>query len=54
MKFENLKHRSDKEFRRITGVKRTTFSKMLEIIQEASAAKAKGPCGRPPKLSIEN
>jgi len=54
MKFENLKKRSDEEFRRITGVKRTTFSKMLEIIREASVTKAKGPGGRPPKLSIEN
>jgi len=57
VKFENLKKLSDEKFRRITGVKRTTFTKMIKIIQDASNAKkaaAKGPGGRPPKLSIES
>jgi hypothetical protein len=42
MKYENLKKSSDKEFRRVTGVKRTTFNAMLEILGEAK------------KLSIED
>lgn len=57
MKFENMKQLSDKQFRRVTGVKRTTFNKMVEIIQIACNEKkkmAKGPGGRPPKLSIEH
>ncbi len=53
MKFENLKSASDKVFRRITGVKRTTFEIMVKILQEALALKkAKG--GRRNKLSVEN
>ncbi len=53
MKFENLKSSSDKVFRRITGVKRTTFEIMVKILQEALALKkAKG--GRRNKLSVEN
>jgi hypothetical protein len=47
MKFENLKHMSDVQFRRITGVKRKTFEKMVEI---AEASKKTG--GRPLKLSV--
>ncbi|MCI5890317.1 MAG: IS5/IS1182 family transposase, partial [Lachnospira sp.] len=31
MKYEIIKEYSDKKFRRITGVKRATFEKMLEI-----------------------
>jgi Helix-turn-helix of DDE superfamily endonuclease len=53
MKFENLKESSDANFRRITGVKRTTFNTMVKILTDAeSVKKAKG--GRPNKLSIEN
>jgi hypothetical protein len=32
MKFENIKFYRDEEFRRITGVKRVTFERMLEIL----------------------
>jgi len=35
MKFENIKSYRDEEFRRITGVKRATFEKMLEILYTA-------------------
>lgn len=53
MKLENLKHLSDETFRRITGVKRTTFEVMVGLLNEAQKIKkAKG--GRPNKLSIEN
>lgn len=53
MKYENLKQLSDGQFRRVAGVKRATFSKMIEIIKAADAEKKiKG--GRPNNLSIEN
>ena len=53
MKFDNLKQSSDEVFRRITGVKRTTFEGMLTILREALVVKkAKG--GRPYKLSLED
>lgn len=53
MKFEIIKDFLDKKFRRITGVKRTTFNKMVEIIQ-VSEKKKKAKGGRPNNLSIEN
>lgn len=53
MKFENLKNSPDGLFRRITGVKRTTFEAMIKILKEALVLKkAKG--GRPYKLSLED
>ena len=53
MKTKNLKYASDSKFRRITGVKRTTFNKMVEILTEAkSKQKTKG--GRPNKLSVSD
>ena len=52
MKYENLKLASDQQFRRVTGVKRKTFTKMIELLEVAEKKKkAKG--GRPNKLSIE-
>ncbi|CAN5153210.1 hypothetical protein BH09DEP1_BH09DEP1_4750 [soil metagenome] len=52
MKYENLKVTSVNNFRRVTGVKRTTFDAMVSILKEAQQIKmAKG--GRPPKLSVE-
>jgi predicted DNA-binding protein YlxM (UPF0122 family) len=56
VKQENLKNLSDEKFRRITGVKRTTFNKMMELIkqhEELKIKKAKAPGGRPSKLSTE-
>ena len=50
-RYENLKNLKDEQFRRLTGVKRHTFSRMLEILQEAFHLKmALG--GRPPQLSV--
>ena len=57
MKFEQLKQMSDEKFRRITGVKRGTFNKMVEVLQvffEEQKRAAKFLGGRPPKLSVEN
>lgn len=53
MKWKNLQSLSEKQFRRITGVKRKTFGKMLEIVMKADKIKkAKG--GRPNNLVIED
>lgn len=53
MKFENLRNISGSQFRRVAGVKRQTFDKMVEIVREAEKVKkAKG--GRSNKLSVEN
>ena len=43
----------DEQFRRITGVKRSTFKKMVEILRKSYAEKHRRR-GRKPKLSIEN
>ena len=47
-----MKKYSNEQFRRITGVKRETFEKMLEILKPKHEEKlSKG--GRKPKLSLE-
>jgi len=53
MKYENMKKYTDEKFRRITGVKRKTFGKMIEILQRAEAIRrSKG--GPKPELTLEN
>ena len=53
MKYENMRGYRDEKFRRITGVKRTTFEKMLEILRPAKEKlAAKG--GPKPKLTLED
>lgn len=53
VKFENVQGYSDEQFRRITGVKRTTFEKMLTILRPAkSVLTSKG--GPKPKLCLED
>lgn len=53
MKYESIKGLENEKFRRLTGVKRTTFKKMLAILSEADIKKhAKG--GRKPKLALED
>jgi hypothetical protein len=37
MKFEQIKEESSDNFRRLTGVKRTTFDVMISILSEAEA-----------------
>ncbi len=51
MKWKNLQLASDDDFRRIVGVKRKTFNRMVEILTEAQIKK-KSRGGRPNKLSI--
>jgi hypothetical protein len=53
IKFDNIKSYRDEEFRRITGVKRATFEKMLEILFTA-LTKRLALCGPKPKLSLED
>ncbi len=53
MKYDQIKELSDEKFRRLTGVKRSTFYKMVEILTSADQRK-KSRGGRKNKLSIEN
>ena len=52
MKWKNLQLASNDDFRRIVGVKRKTFNRMVEILTVAQAKK-KARGGRPNKLSIQ-
>ena len=53
MKYERIKEIKEKEFRRLTGIKRKTFEKILEILEKTDKAKrVKG--GRKGKLSMED
>jgi hypothetical protein len=53
MKYEMIKTYSEAKFRRITGVERATFAKMIEILRKAYAIKHSRR-GRTPKLCIED
>ena len=53
MKYEKIAGYREEKFRRITGVKRTTFEKMVEILRKGYAEKHRRR-GRTPKLSIED
>jgi hypothetical protein len=53
MKYLQIKDLKDEQFRRLTGVKRTTFARMLSILQAAEQKKkAKG--GRKNKCCLED
>mgnify|MGYP003400901743 FL=1 len=53
MRYDCLKEFKGEEFRRLTGVKRSTFEKMVDILKEAESSK-KLLGGRPNRLSIED
>lgn len=53
MKYESIKGIEDEKFRRLTGIKRSTFEKMIGILSDADQKK-KAKKGRKSKLSIEN
>ena len=53
MKYEKIVNYSGSKFRRITGVKRSTFEKMVEILKKGYASKHQRR-GRHQKLSIED
>ena len=53
MKYESIKGLEDEKFRRLTGIKRTKFEKMLAILSEADTKKqAKG--WHKPNLVLED
>lgn len=53
MKFDTVKELDDEKFRRLTGVKRSTFDKMLCILSDAIKCRRTAK-GRKKKLSIED
>jgi hypothetical protein len=53
VKFEMVRELDDEKFRRLAGVKRTTFDKMVSILERSNKEK-KIRGGRTNKLSIEN
>ena len=53
MKFETVKGLEKEKFRRLTGVKRTTFDKMVGILEQSIRSRETTK-GRKKKLSIEN
>ncbi len=42
MKYETAKELEDEKFRRLTGLKRATFDKIVEILRKANKKKARG------------
>lgn len=52
MRYEQNKELDNEEFRRLTGVKKATFKRMVEILEEDRGKKAKS--GRKSKLCIED
>ena len=53
MKYEQINGYSETQFRRITGVRRTTFEKMIKILNAAHIEKHRRR-GRKPKLVMED
>ena len=53
MKFEQIEKEPADGFRRLTGIKRTTFELMIGILKEAEGVR-KMLGGKPNKLSLEN
>ncbi len=53
MKYEQIKVLEEEKFRRLTGVKRSTFEKVIKILNEADKCK-QGKGGRKPKLGLED
>lgn len=53
MKFETVKNLNNEKFRRLTGVKRSTFDTMTTILDQ-SIKNRKLPSGRKKKLSLED
>jgi len=53
MKFTKIKHMNDEEFRRLTGIKRKTYDKMLGILNAAEKLK-KVQGGKPNTVSMED
>lgn len=52
-KYEKIRDRNDGDFKRLTGVRKATFQKMVELVVTYEKERKKLP-GRPMKLSYEN
>ncbi|KJV97222.1 DDE transposase family protein [Orientia tsutsugamushi] len=52
MKFEQIKELEDEKFRRLTGVRNGTFSKMMDILRQADDLKKSKGVGKN-KLNLE-
>ncbi|KJV72607.1 putative transposase [Orientia tsutsugamushi str. TA716] len=52
MKFDQIKELKDEQFRRLTGVRNGTFSKMVDILRKADGLK-KSKRGRKNKLNLK-
>ncbi|KJV55117.1 IS5 family transposase ISOt6 [Orientia tsutsugamushi] len=52
MKLDQIKELKDEKFRRLTGVRKRTFSKMVDILRKADGLK-KSKGGRKNKLNLE-
>ena len=52
-KYEKIKDKKDKDFKRLTGVRKATFSKIVKVLK-AHEKKRKRISGRPLKLSYED
>lgn len=53
MKYEQINGLEEEKFRRLTGVKRSTFEKMIKVLNEADKCK-QGKGGRKPRLCLED
>ena len=53
MKYEEVKDLGDEDWRRLTGVKRLTFDKIIDILKKAEAVK-KIQGGKPNNLTMED
>jgi hypothetical protein len=53
LKFEQVREAKSDDFRRLSGIKRKTFDKMIEILSKAEQ-KLKSLGGKPNKLKIED
>jgi len=51
-KYQQIEKLNEEEFRRLTGIKKVTFNRMVEIVTEAEKVK-KASGGKPNKVSIE-
>ncbi|KJV53683.1 DDE superendonuclease family protein [Orientia tsutsugamushi str. Gilliam] len=52
MKLDQIKELGDEKFRRLTGVRKGTFSKMVDILRKADGLK-KSKCVRKNKRNLE-
>lgn len=52
--YDQIKELGDTKFRRLTGVKRATFNKMVEILKDADQQKKNNKGESKNKLSINN